>query len=209
MRRLRANTGIRAMLKETQLVPAQLIQPIFVTEGETPEAVASMPGVERLPIPLLVEKCRELVSLGVYGVALFPKTPDEKKTWLENFLYRFWMNLFGEVNPFGLIPGYSDAVTLLKKGELSDDAMGAIGKILTAGRGTIDLLINGAGDKGLERALEANSDIHTESVVVETYAARQFVADTDEGQELAERIADLEDLLDAYRTGVIATKGQK
>ena len=80
MRRLRANAGIRAMLKETQLVPAQLIQPIFVTEGSTPEAVASMPGVERLPIPLLVEKCRELVSLGVYGVALFPKTPDEKKT---------------------------------------------------------------------------------------------------------------------------------
>ncbi|MBR4080920.1 MAG: fructose-1,6-bisphosphatase, partial [Clostridia bacterium] len=47
----------------------------------------------------------------------------------------------------------------------------------------------------LERALEANSDIHTESAMVELYATRQFIADTDEGQELAERIADLEDLL--------------
>lgn len=80
LRRLRSNAGIRAMLSETRLVPAQLIQPIFVTEGELPEPVESMPGIERLPIPLLVEKCRELVAIGVYGVALFPKTPDEKKT---------------------------------------------------------------------------------------------------------------------------------
>lgn len=80
LRRLRANAGIRAMLSETRLVPAQLIQPIFVTEGELPEAVESMPGIERLPIPQLIEKCRELVALGVYGIALFPKTPEEKKT---------------------------------------------------------------------------------------------------------------------------------
>lgn len=80
LRRLRANAGIREMLAETRLVPAQLIQPVFVTDGDLPEPVESMPGVERLPIPQLVEKCRELVALGVYGVALFPKTPDEKKT---------------------------------------------------------------------------------------------------------------------------------
>lgn len=80
MRRLRANAGIRAMVAETRVHPSQLIQPIFVTEDAAPEPVESMPGIERLPIPQLVDKCRELVSLGVYGVALFPKTPESKKT---------------------------------------------------------------------------------------------------------------------------------
>ena len=80
MRRLRANASVRAMLAETRVVPAQLIQPLFVVEGDAREPVESMPGVERLPIPELVEKCRELVALGVFGVALFPKTPEEKKS---------------------------------------------------------------------------------------------------------------------------------
>lgn len=68
------------MVAETRVHPSQLIQPIFVTEDAAPEPVESMPGIERLPIPQLVDKCRELVSLGVYGVALFPKTPESKKT---------------------------------------------------------------------------------------------------------------------------------
>ena len=55
----------------------------------------------------------------------------------------------------------------------------------------------------LEKALERNSDIHTESQAVETYQKRQFVADTDEGEELKETIRDLEDLLEAYRAGVL------
>lgn len=55
----------------------------------------------------------------------------------------------------------------------------------------------------LERALERNSDIHTESQIVEVYPKRLFVADTDEGVELAERIRDLESLLEAYRSGVL------
>ena len=55
----------------------------------------------------------------------------------------------------------------------------------------------------LERALESNSDIHTESQPVETYPVRQFVSDTDEGAELADTIRDLEDLLAAYRSGMI------
>ena len=59
----------------------------------------------------------------------------------------------------------------------------------------------------LERALEANSDIRSLSEVVETYAERQFVADTDEGRELSEQIADLEALLIAYRSGLIVPKG--
>ena len=55
----------------------------------------------------------------------------------------------------------------------------------------------------IEKALERNSDIHTESQMVEWYEKRQFVADTDEGAQLRETIQDLEDLLEAYRSGVI------
>jgi len=47
----------------------------------------------------------------------------------------------------------------------------------------------------LEDALEGNHDIHSESETVENYPKRLFVADTDEGRQLKERIADLEDLL--------------
>lgn len=81
------------------------------------------------------------------------RSPDDKKTWLENFLYRLFGNLVQEANPVSLIPGYGDLVTLLKKGELSDDAMGAIGKLITAGKGTVDVIL-GNGQKGLYRDLE-------------------------------------------------------
>ena len=55
----------------------------------------------------------------------------------------------------------------------------------------------------IEKALERNSDIHTESQMVELYEKRQFVADTDEGEELRETLRDLQDLLEAYRSGII------
>ena len=59
----------------------------------------------------------------------------------------------------------------------------------------------------LEKALEANSDIRSLPENVETYEHRQFVGDTDEGRELSEQIADLEELLRAYRSGLIIPKG--
>jgi len=59
----------------------------------------------------------------------------------------------------------------------------------------------------LERALDANSDIRSVPEIVETYAERQFVADTDEGLELAEQIKDLQALLQAYRSGLIVPRG--
>lgn len=80
MRRLRASEGIRRMVCENDLRPEQLILPVFLTDGNENEPVDSMPGVERLSIPALVEKCRELVALGVRGIAPFPKTPAEKKS---------------------------------------------------------------------------------------------------------------------------------
>ena len=69
------------------------------------------------------------------------RTPDEKKTWAENFLYRFGGNLISEMDPLQLIPGYSDLITLLKDGKLNDDAMGAIGKIYTSTKGVVDMVL--------------------------------------------------------------------
>ncbi len=80
LRRLRQNAGIRAMLAETTLSPAQLIQPIFVTGGDTPEPVASLPGLSRIPLKKIGEYCRHLKKLGLHGVALFPKIDPSAKT---------------------------------------------------------------------------------------------------------------------------------
>ena len=79
-RRLRRTSGLRAMVQETALQLDDLILPLFVVEGEgEPEPIESMPDVFRLPIPQLIEKCRELCELGLRGVALFPKVPSQKK----------------------------------------------------------------------------------------------------------------------------------
>lgn len=81
MRRMRADDFSRRLMRETQLTPNDLIYPVFVLEGEqNREAVPSMPGVERMSIDLLLAEARELVSLGVPAVALFPVTPVEVKS---------------------------------------------------------------------------------------------------------------------------------
>lgn len=73
-RRLRRSAEIRDLVRETLVTAHDLIQPVFVIEGkDTPEDIASMPGQKRLPIPMLVEECRQLHDLGLRGIALFPK----------------------------------------------------------------------------------------------------------------------------------------
>lgn len=57
-----------------------------------------------------------------------------------------------------------------------------------------------------EAAIERESDIHSDSTIVKRVAARKMVGDTDVGKELRERIADLELLLEAYRSGRIIQK---
>ncbi|MCR1841123.1 fructose-1,6-bisphosphatase [Murimonas intestini] len=58
----------------------------------------------------------------------------------------------------------------------------------------------------VEDAIANESDIHSESMIVETVRQRRLVADTDIGQELSERIQELEHLLEAYRQGAIIEK---
>ena len=81
LRRLRRHEWSRRLVSESTLKPADLIWPIFVCEGSSKrEPIASMPGVDRLSVDLLPEAVGEAVSLGIPAVALFPATPQEKKT---------------------------------------------------------------------------------------------------------------------------------
>ena len=83
MRRLRASGFSRALVRESGLTPADLIFPVFVLEGSGQrEAIASMPGIERLSIDLLLQQARELHQLGVPAVALFPVVGAERKSLL-------------------------------------------------------------------------------------------------------------------------------
>jgi len=80
LRRNRASDFSRRLVRENQLSPDNLIFPVFVLDGENQrEAVASMPGVERLSIDLLVAQAAEVVALGIPAIALFPVVPAEHK----------------------------------------------------------------------------------------------------------------------------------
>jgi porphobilinogen synthase len=83
MRRMRRDDFSRRLMRETVLTPDDLIYPVFVLEGEgNREPVASMPGVERLSIDLLVKEAKEIAGLGVPAMALFPVTPPSAKSEL-------------------------------------------------------------------------------------------------------------------------------
>jgi porphobilinogen synthase len=81
MRRMRRDEFSRRLMRESRLAADDLICPLFVLEGSGQrETVASMPGVERLSIDLLVDEAGELHELGVPAVALFPVTPPAAKS---------------------------------------------------------------------------------------------------------------------------------
>ena len=102
-RRMRRDDWSRRLMQESSLAPSDLIYPVFLVEGKgQSEAVASMPGVNRVSLDLLFAVAQECVDLGIPVLALFPvidaalKTPDGKEAF----------------NPKGLIP---NAVHELKK----------------------------------------------------------------------------------------------
>jgi porphobilinogen synthase len=81
LRRMRRDGFSRALMRETVLTSADLILPVFVREGQGQrEAVASMPGVERVSIDLLLGLAAQAHSLGIPALALFPVTPPEAKS---------------------------------------------------------------------------------------------------------------------------------
>ncbi len=69
------------MVRENTLTPADLIWPLFVTSGTgVEEPVATLPGVSRWSVDLIVKRAGEAIALGIPCVALFPHTPADKRS---------------------------------------------------------------------------------------------------------------------------------
>ena len=88
MRRNRRDAFNRKLVREVTLSCDDLIQPLFVCEGQNyREAIPTMPGIERLSLDLILNKAENLVTLGIPAVALFPviraeaKTPDAEESF--------------------------------------------------------------------------------------------------------------------------------
>ncbi len=95
MRRMRRDDFSRRLMREHALTPSDLIYPVFVLDGQKRrESVASMPGVERLSIDLLLPVAEECVQLGIPALALFPVIDAGLKT----------LSAEEAVNPDGLVP---------------------------------------------------------------------------------------------------------
>lgn len=78
---MRKNDAVRSLVRETHLRKSDLIQPLFVIEGEgAPEPISSMPGQYRYTIRDLCQECRELYDLGIKAVALFPSLDGSLKS---------------------------------------------------------------------------------------------------------------------------------
>jgi len=72
-RRNRQNAAIRSLVRETRVHADDLIQPLFVKDGNGgPEEIESMPGIERLNVKSLLKEASQLAGLGIRAVALFP-----------------------------------------------------------------------------------------------------------------------------------------
>ena len=80
-RRLRKQEFSRRLVRENVVTVNDLIYPVFVLEGENRrETIASMPGIERLSLDLLLQEAAELVALGIPAIALFPVIGQEHKS---------------------------------------------------------------------------------------------------------------------------------
>jgi porphobilinogen synthase len=81
MRRMRRSDFSRRLMRENTLTVNDLIYPMFVIEGQQQrEAVASMPGIERVSIDQLLVEARQCFELGIPAIALFPVVSGNKKS---------------------------------------------------------------------------------------------------------------------------------
>ena len=88
LRRMRRDDFSRRLARETRLTVDDLIQPLFIVEGNDQRVpIGSMPGIERLSVDLLVTEARRLKALGIPAIALFPvpdaahKSADGREAW--------------------------------------------------------------------------------------------------------------------------------
>jgi len=95
LRRMRRDPFSRALMRENTITPDDLIYPVFILDGDNQrQQVASMPGVERVSVDLLLEVAADCVALGIPVIALFPVIDGALKTY----------DGVEATNPDGLVP---------------------------------------------------------------------------------------------------------
>ena len=81
LRRTRQAAWVRELVAEHRLHPSDFIWPVFIQEGSNSETpIASMPGVSRLSLDILVARAKQAYALGIPAIALFPKIDDSLKS---------------------------------------------------------------------------------------------------------------------------------
>jgi porphobilinogen synthase len=81
LRRTRSAAWTRRLHAENVLTAADLIWPLFVTDGtDVEEPVATLPGVSRWSVDRVVDRAREAEALGIPCLALFPNTPHDRRS---------------------------------------------------------------------------------------------------------------------------------
>src|SRR5215471_11602186 len=81
MRRMRRDEFSRRLMREHRLTADDLIYPVFVLDGSRrEEPVASLPGISRMSIDLLLGEAERCVKRRIPALALFPVVAAEQKT---------------------------------------------------------------------------------------------------------------------------------
>ena len=115
-RRMRQNDFSRKLMRENNLLVSHLIYPMFVIAGNNiKQDIASMPGIHRLSLDLLLKNAKECFDLGIPAIAIFPVIEDSLKSHdaKESF------------NESGLIPGVVQALkkSIPELGVITDIAL--------------------------------------------------------------------------------------
>lgn len=88
-RRNRKSAVIRDMIQENRLSPSNLIFPLFIVEGENQKTeVASMPGIYRYSIDMLLKEVESCMNLGLKAFDLFPSVEESLKDKFATESYR-------------------------------------------------------------------------------------------------------------------------
>ncbi len=87
-RRNRKSDAIRSLVRETHLVPEQLVYPLFLVDGnDIKDEIQSLPGNYRMSLDYLLKEIGECITLGLKSFILFPAIPNDKKDKVGTYGY--------------------------------------------------------------------------------------------------------------------------
>lgn len=100
-RRNRQSQAIRDLVQETHILPQDFVFPLFLLEGRNQKSeVASMPGIFRLSLDLMLKEIEECLKLGIRGFDIFPVVPEHYKDRMASESYNpdfFYLSALKEI----------------------------------------------------------------------------------------------------------------